>query len=87
MRFSVPDVNPEDSAHIGECIVVASGCSFFGNGKPFATTINSPTWAALLAVAKDAQKVTGDYHHDFFEGCCVIDVINDVPVLQLMLGS
>ena len=87
MRFSVPDVSLEDLAHSGECIIVASGCSFFGNGKPFATTINSPTWTDLLAVAKDAQKVTGDYHHDFFEGCCVIDVINDVPVLQLMLGS
>lgn len=87
MRFSVPDVKRSDIAYSGQCIVIDSGCDYFGNGTPFATTVNSPSWSQLMKIATQAQKVTGNQHHDFFEGIDAIAVINDVPVFRLMLGS
>jgi len=87
MLFALPEANPAGIAYEGHCIIVDSGCDYFGNGKPFATTAESPSWSQLCDIAGKAQKVTGNKHHNFFEGIEIIDVINDVPVFRLMLGS
>jgi len=87
MIFSVPQANPAGIAYEGQCIIVYSAGDYFGNGKPFATTANSPSWSQLCDIAAEAQKVTGDKHHNFFEGVDVICETHGVPVFRLILGS
>ena len=87
MRFSVPDAALQDTAFEGKALIVTKGCSFFGNGKGFTATVDSPTWADLLKVATDSQAATGDLHHNFFEGLDHVATVSDISVYNLVLGS
>ena len=87
MIFSVPDASLQATAFEGKALIVTKGCSFFGNGKGYTATVDSPTWADLLKVATDSQAATGDLHHDFFEGLDHVATVSGVSVYNLVLGS
>lgn len=82
----------------GLCQIRAEANPFFGgeDSRPFRSRVLlNPTWRQLMAVAKKQQEVTGDEHHDFFEG--YYDTGKDdmnvhpnhlpVRILKLALGS
>ena len=87
MKFSVPDTALQDTAFEGKALIVTKGCSFFGNGKGYTATVDSPTWADLLKVATDSQAATGDLHHNFFEGLDHVATVSGISVYSLVLGS
>ena len=76
----------------GKCKVVVEYDEFWdrtGNGRTFTSkVIESPSWKKLFELAKQAQKTTGDFHHDFFEGAEVRRVDEaGVQIITLYLGS
>lgn len=86
------------TAFQGLCQVRADRDTFFGGeqSRDFRSKILlNPTWRQLFAIAKQQQKATNDFHHDFFEG--YVDTGKDdmmahanhlpVRVIHLQLGS
>lgn len=85
------ETSQAEVAFEGKCRVVALADDFFGGDdsrKYRGPVIENPTWRKLFGEAKRSQKVTRDYHHDFFEGAVVAKVdANGVKVIRLLLGS
>jgi hypothetical protein len=74
----------------GKCRVVTYHDPFWGEGKTYRSKVFiNPTWQQLFTAAKSSQKITGDYHHNYFEGFRVSkpESNGDITILHLSLGS
>lgn len=101
MRYSVSTTDIDRGVHdpqIGcwwmkQNITAFHGlCLVKGPGYESKVMLN-PTWRQMFLIARKQQKVTGDLHHDFFEGYHDTgkDIMtahrHPVRVLHLSLGS
>jgi len=71
----------------GKVKVVGRHEPFWGTGKDFEMVLESPTYNDLLRAASKQIKVTGDWHHVYFEGFRLITGSAHELTIELVMGS
>jgi hypothetical protein len=71
----------------GKVVVMQEHEAFWGPGKDFEVWLENPTYADLFRVASRQIKVTGDWHHVYFEGFRIRRKVGNNTVIELCMGS
>jgi hypothetical protein len=83
----VSDPSRKALAVVGRVRVVQKHDPFWGPGKDFEAVLENPSFADLFRVASRMIAVTGDWHHQFFEGVHIVKRTNNETIVRLVMGS
>lgn len=74
----------------GKAKVVAERDEFWGGPESQrfeSEVLTNPTHDDIFKIAQQAMAATRDFHHVYYEGCGVKNVVEGITVLELYLGS